>query len=90
MIYLAITHPEDHKVYIIDELDRSLHSLLTRQLLENYLASCSHESRSQLLFTTYDMLLTDQEFNQILFELRETGEPQITREFWYMTEVEKG
>lgn len=60
-LFLAITHPEDHKVYIIDELDRSLHSLLTRQLLENYLASCSEESRSQLLFTTHDVLLMDQD-----------------------------
>jgi len=49
------------KVYIIDEVDRSLHTLLTRQLLEAYLESCSTESRSQLLLTTHDVLLMNQQ-----------------------------
>ncbi len=48
------------KVYVIDELDRSLHTLATRQLIESYLAKCSPESRMQLLFTTHDVLLMDQ------------------------------
>ena len=48
------------KVYIIDEIDRSLHSLLIRQLLEIFLSSCSEISRKQLLFTTHDLLLMDQ------------------------------
>lgn len=47
-------------VYFIDEIDRSLHTLLTRKLLELYLANCSPENRSQLLFTTHDVLLMDQ------------------------------
>lgn len=47
-------------VYVVDELDRSLHTLLTRRLLETYLSSCSAESRRQLLFTTHDVLLMDQ------------------------------
>lgn len=49
------------KVYVIDEVDRSLHSLLTRELVEAYLASCGSDSRSQLLMTTHDVLLMDQE-----------------------------
>lgn len=48
------------RVYVIDELDRSLHTLLSRRLLEMYLAGCSAESRRQLLFTTHDVLLMDQ------------------------------
>lgn len=48
------------KVYIIDEIDRSLHSLLTRQLLEVYLSSCTETNRKQLLFTTHDLLLMNQ------------------------------
>jgi uncharacterized protein len=60
-LFLSIIQPEDQKVYIIDELDRSLHSLLIRQLLETYLTSCGKESRSQLLFTTHDVLLMDQD-----------------------------
>lgn len=48
-------------VYAIDELDRSLHTLLTRHLIEAYLQSCSSDSRGQLLITTHDLLLMDQE-----------------------------
>lgn len=59
--FLAISQPETNRVYIIDELDRSLHTLLTRYLLESYLAGCSETSRSQLLFTTHDVLLMDQD-----------------------------
>ncbi len=48
------------KVCVIDELDRSLHPLLTRKLIEAYLAGCNAESREQLLFTTHDVSLMDQ------------------------------
>ncbi len=57
----ALSHFGINRIYIIDELDRSLHTLLTRQLLDSYLSGCSEESRSQLLFTTHDALLMDQE-----------------------------
>jgi len=46
-------------VVFIDELDRNMHHLLTRKLIETYLAKCSSESRTQLLFTTHDALLFD-------------------------------
>jgi len=58
--FLDVASPKSKKVYVIDEVDRSLHTLLTRQLLDAYLGSCSQESRSQLLFTTHDVLLMDQ------------------------------
>jgi uncharacterized protein len=58
--FLGISAANSKKVFIIDELDRSLHTLLTRQLLEIYLDNCSKNSRSQLLFTTHDVLLMDQ------------------------------
>jgi AAA15 family ATPase/GTPase len=48
------------KVYVIDEVDRSLHTLLTHKLLDAYLATCSTETRTQLLLTTHDVLLMDQ------------------------------
>jgi uncharacterized protein len=47
-------------VYVIDEIDRSLHTLLTRNLISAYLANCSAEIRSQMLLTTHDVLLIDQ------------------------------
>jgi len=59
--FLELAQPDSGKVYVIDELDRSLHSLLIRSLLESYLATCNSQSRSQLLFTTHDVLLMDQE-----------------------------
>jgi AAA15 family ATPase/GTPase len=60
--FLDLIQTKIPKVIIIDEIDRSLHSLLTQQLLEVFLASCSNETRKQLLFTTHDLMLMDQEF----------------------------
>ncbi|MCB2186018.1 MAG: ATP-binding protein [Deltaproteobacteria bacterium] len=59
--FLDLADHLSRKVYIIDEIDRSLHTLLTRSLLEAYLGTCSTETRSQLLFTTHDVLLMDQQ-----------------------------
>ncbi|MBF0461740.1 MAG: ATP-binding protein [Magnetococcales bacterium] len=59
--FLELSVPSSKKVYVIDELDRSLHTLLTRRLLDAYLASCSTTTRSQLLLTTHDVLLMDQQ-----------------------------
>lgn len=55
---LAVDHSKC--VYVIDEVDRSLHTLLTRRLLEDYLATRSTDTRTQLLVTTHDVLLMDQ------------------------------
>ncbi len=57
---LELINPQSKKVFLVDEIDRSLHTLLTRNLLETYLNQCSPETRSQLLFTTHDLLLMDQ------------------------------
>jgi AAA15 family ATPase/GTPase len=50
-----------NRVYFIDEFDRSLHTLLTKRLLNEYLDSCTLESRAQLVFSTHDVLLMDQD-----------------------------
>lgn len=68
---------DSKKVFVIDELDRSLHTLLTRNLLESYLASRRNESRGQLIFTTHDGLLLD----QALFR---------RDEFWFIDKDETG
>jgi AAA15 family ATPase/GTPase len=59
----AFLHLEENlpQVIVIDELDRSLHSLLTRNLLEHFLARHAGSSRSQLIFTTHDMQLMTQD-----------------------------
>jgi AAA15 family ATPase/GTPase len=59
--FLDVSDASSKKVYVIDEVDRSLHTLLTRHLLKAYLANCSTNTRSQLLFTTHDVLLMDQQ-----------------------------
>ena len=59
--FLKLSAQTSPRVYVIDEIDRSLHTLLIHQLLEAYLASCSTETRTQLLLTTHDVMLMDQQ-----------------------------
>ena len=59
--FLQLSETTAPKVFVIDELDRSLHTILTRRLIEVYLANCSPKTRSQLLLTTHDVLLMDQD-----------------------------
>ena len=58
--FINLSEKKNTNVYVIDEIDRSLHTKLTRALLETYLSACSPQSRSQLLMTTHDVLLIDQ------------------------------
>lgn len=58
--FLDLSQDLSKRVFVIDEIDRSLHTLLIRRLLEMYLNNCSEKNRSQLLFTTHDALLIDQ------------------------------
>ena len=51
----------ESRLYIIEEIDRSLHSHMTVQLIQMYLDSCSTDSRNQLIFTTHDNSLINQE-----------------------------
>ena len=59
--FIDLSAQVSHRVYVIDEIDRSLHPLLIRQLLETYLDSCSEETRTQLLLTTHNVMLMDQQ-----------------------------
>ncbi len=47
------------KVYVVDELDRKLHPLLTRLFVSTYLQRCEGDQRGQLIFTTHDDNLLD-------------------------------
>ena len=58
--FLGLAASNTPKVFVIDEIDRSLHTLLTRKLISHYLDGCSPASRNQLLMTTHDVLLIDQ------------------------------
>lgn len=56
-----ITQTGSKSVFIIDELDRSLHTNITRALVETFLNSCEPAHRAQLIFTTHDIQLMDQD-----------------------------
>ena len=49
----------NYKVLVVDEIDRSLHPILTKSLINSYLDACTKDSRSQLICTTHDLLLMD-------------------------------
>lgn len=57
---LEVSAPQSRSVYVFDEIDRSLHPMLMRRLLEVFVSSCSVASRAQLLFTTHNVQLMDQ------------------------------
>ena len=60
-LFHELALPSSRKVYIIDELDRSMHTHLTAALLQSYVASRSINTRTQLIFTTHDVQLMTQE-----------------------------
>ncbi len=47
------------QVLVLDELDRRLHPLLSRLLIQTILAEGGEEQRSQIIFTTHDTNLLD-------------------------------
>lgn len=59
--FVALEHSRRDRVFIIDEFDRSLHSLLAKKMLERYLAQLKDKFNSQLIFTTHNVQLMDQE-----------------------------
>ncbi|MDE1654585.1 AAA family ATPase [Actinotignum schaalii] len=58
---LDLQTPGVRRVYVVDELERSLHPALTRLLVERYLEGCSKDTHTQLIFTTHETELLDQE-----------------------------
>lgn len=52
---------DSESVIVIDELDQSLHHMLTRYFIEYYLSHRAPTATSQLIFSTHDVLLFDQD-----------------------------
>lgn len=52
---------EEALTFVIDEIDRSLHTKLTFYLISRFLEKCNASSRRQLLFTTHDVQLMTQD-----------------------------
>ena len=58
--FLDLAMAGSRRVYVIDEIDRSLHSVLLWRLIEAFLSGVGKDTRAQLIFTTHDLMLMDQ------------------------------
>lgn len=58
--FLELSSRTSECLFVIDEIDRSLHPQLIAMLVEEYLDNQSNTTKSQLLFTTHNVLLIDQ------------------------------
>lgn len=58
-LFKILSSPDAPWVIVIDELDRSFHTELTRSMVEGFLAACSPDTRTQLVFTTHDLMVMD-------------------------------
>ena len=52
----------DPPILLVDELDQSLHTQLTKALIEGFLSFCDQATRAQLIFTAHDLLLMDLDY----------------------------
>ncbi len=76
-----ITSPEKDVTYFVDEIDRSLHPLLTEQFISMYL-NPDEENRNQLIITTHESRLLNLKTlrkDEINFITNINGESQIVR-----------
>ncbi len=51
----------DSRTFVIDDIDRSLHTKLTSSLIAQFLEGCDELSRKQLIFTAHDVQLIDED-----------------------------
>lgn len=69
--------PNDNKTIIIDEIDRSLHSMITKQLFSFFLERSKLCFNQQIIATTHDLQLMTQELfrrdEMWVFERRDNG-----------------
>lgn len=72
-----------NKVYVVDELDRCFHSMLTKEIIKEFVQTCDEASRRQLIFTTHDLLLMDQDLmrrdEMFIAERDSKGASHLTR-----------
>lgn len=59
--FIGLASGSDKTTFVIDEIDRCLHHNVLRKLLELFLNNRRQDGQSQLIFTTQDLLLMNQE-----------------------------
>lgn len=95
-IPMLIDLQRNPSVYLIDELDRSMHPNMTYELLSLYLSNLSKEVDSQLIFTTHESNLLNMELvraDEVWFvEKDKVGGSRFTSlaEYKPRTDVRKG
>lgn len=52
---------DDSRTFVIDDIDRSLHTKLTSSLISQFLDGCGERSRTQLIFTAHDVQLINED-----------------------------
>ena len=62
-LWAAVRVPGD-LILLVDKLDNSLHTQLAKALIQGFLDTCTNRTRTQLIFTTHDLLLIDR--NELL------------------------
>jgi len=69
-------------VYLIDEIDRSMHPMMSRKMLEYYFSQLSKDKNTQLICTTHESHLLDTSFirtDEVWFvEKEKDGSTQLT------------
>ena len=60
-VFWELSRLKSQKTIFVDEIDRCLHSQLLRRLIYEYQKTCAADTRTQLIFTTHDLLLMDQQ-----------------------------
>lgn len=59
LLPILFSRSEEERVYVIDELDRSLHPTLVEMLVSKHLERAREGVRQQLIFTTHDVQLME-------------------------------
>lgn len=80
VIYSLLHSLEMPRVFMIDELDRSLHTLLTKYIVKSFIKKSSPDTRVQLLFTCHDALMIDSDTfrrDEMYVVSKENGTTQI-------------
>lgn len=74
---------ESSSVFVVDELDRCFHSMLTSRIIDLFLRTTGPDSRRQLLFTTHDLLLMNQDLlrrdEMFIAQREEPGSSELIR-----------
>lgn len=52
---------DNSRTFVIDDIDRSLHTKLTSSLIAQFLDGCDERSRTQLIFTAHDVQLINED-----------------------------